>query len=122
MRIWKGSPAIFQSDIARLIIIHHFGGVYVDLDVTPFNIIKCLQWQSTKQVQLFVDQLYAETWVLRQRWKREIKKMRQDSVEYNIRIANYAFAAISPGGKIFERTLRLIETRIEYLKRMRLRK
>lgn len=110
--VWKLARPIQRADLARLMIVIKFGGLYADLDTAPTKPIDdILQVAGYRSVQhttvLCIEDIKTEEEMTASaRWP-----IRQGVPEYKTRIANYVFFA-QPGSDVLRRTLNLAAKRI----------
>lgn len=110
--VWKKSRPIQRADIARLMIILTYGGLYADLDTAPTKPIDDIfQVGGYRSVQhstvLCIEDLKTE-----EEMKASAKwAIRKGVPEYKTRIANYVFYG-KPGSDVYRRTLNIAVNRI----------
>eukprot|EP00043_Microstomoeca_roanoka_P003380 m.43452 g.43452 ORF g.43452 m.43452 type:complete len:334 (-) comp12039_c0_seq1:151-1152(-) len=111
--IWARAKPIQRADIARLMIILKFGGLYADLDCTPSRPVDDVfdeagfRFVAHEAIVCLEDDKTPEQMAHTARWP-----IRKGVAEYHRRVANYVFWA-KPGAKLVENALKLAIHRVE---------
>lgn len=112
--LWEKIPNkywVVKADIARLLYIYHYGGIYFDVDCALMK--NFLQSESTSKNDLF---LFIESIVtVKDLGPRECK-----NPENSVRIANYAFYSKTVKNKFLEICLKECIKRLDYLIKLNL--
>ena len=112
--LWEKIPNkywVVKADIARLLYIYHYGGIYLDIDCVLMK--NFLQSESSTKNDLF---LFIEHIVdVKTLGPRECK-----NPENSVRIANYAFYSKTVKNKFLEICLKECIKRLEYLIKLNL--
>lgn len=112
--LWKKIPHkywVVKADIARLLYIYHFGGLYLDVDCIVMKDFSKTKIHINKDLFLFVEDIVDVSNL----GPRECK-----NPENSVRIANYAFYSKTIKNEFLELCLKECIKRLEYLLELKL--
>ena len=107
--LWRKIPNkywVVKADIARLLYIYHYGGIYLDIDCILIKNLLELDSIEKKNLFLFTEKIVN----IQKLGPRECK-----NPENSVRIANYAFYSRTTKNKFLEICLKECIKRLEYL-------
>lgn len=112
--LWKKIPDkywVVKTDIARLLYIYHYGGLYLDIDCTIMKDFLNLKPNIDENLYLFIESIVD----VNNLGPRECKNS-----ENSVRIANYAFYAKTPKNSFLKICIQECIKRLEYLLELKL--